>query len=319
MKVRRILVLGAALGAVLLTVYSRPTPDDIAKANFAAECTAPSDPSDRLLFGHEETVNSFLGVPGKFGPHRYANVYMANEHLATHGGTDQNPESWSEGGLRYELQPNWGMVGSIADPNARVYFFKESEYPGSRAALKKKKEEKPEDPKLSQRAADPFESYALARLKKGDPIVRWERKGWMRAVGAIRASAACQRCHAQKEGELLGAFTYDFATSKAPEPKAELRQVLKLIQSGKSISDTGQELFPNQKGGDMAVRYDLLDAGMVLPEMVAWQQKVRGMMLDRIDQTLRGEEDKAAPSKGSHKSVSFAPPAQAPAAARGNP
>src|SRR4051794_25608353 len=115
MKAKTVLLSSGFLVAALFTLHSRPTPEDVTKANFAAECTSPSDPADRLLFAHEDMVNSFLDVPMKFGFFRMPEMHASSAHLAKHGGVTTSGREWSEGGMRYALQPNWGLVGGVVE------------------------------------------------------------------------------------------------------------------------------------------------------------------------------------------------------------
>jgi hypothetical protein len=73
------------------------------------------------------------------------------------------------------------------------------------------------------------ETEALDALKKGGALKWIKDETVVRAVGALRANAACIECHTAKPGDLLGALSYtiDASTIKAavkPESAAALRQ-----------------------------------------------------------------------------------------------
>lgn len=60
-----------------------------------------------------------------------------------------------------------------------------------------------------------FETTALERMRKGEEIaVEWSYtgRGFMRkgtAMGSLRATESCIKCHEAKEGDLIGAFSYE--------------------------------------------------------------------------------------------------------------
>jgi hypothetical protein len=290
MNTKIVLVLSSAL-LVVIAAQSRPVHPDLSKVDFLAECTTSSDPSNRLLFAHEEVVNSFLDVPRKFGRERMVVMHLGNERLATHGGTTTTPGQWQENGQLYKSQNDWGMIGDIAEDSPKVYFLKVTSLLGAQPVLKAAKAEAAPK-KLNERATDPFEAYAISLLKKGEPVVRWERDGFMRAVGAIRSSGACQRCHESKDGDLLGAFTYEFGKTKTSLTD-EQKLVVKYADKGKNSQEIVDILLQNKKlgldknaFGSWAVSADLLDAGIVSSEMVAWQSGQRKYLLDWIQSSF---------------------------------
>lgn len=64
-------------------------------------------------------------------------------------------------------------------------------------------------PEVVQRPLNAPELYGMRRLQAGDRIVFIPAPNSESAVGAIRATADCLRCHqSKKEGDLLGAFVY---------------------------------------------------------------------------------------------------------------
>jgi len=275
--------------AALLTLHSRSTPEDVAKANFAAECTSPSDPSDRLLFAHEDMVNSFLDVPQKFGFYRMAEMHASSARLAKHGGVTSPRSEWNEGGVRYALHPNWGLVGGIVENDLKVYTLKQVPFltiPMANWTAEQKK--------IEQRATDSFEGYALTQLRKGEAVVRWERPGFMRAMGAIRANEVCLRCHEVKAGDLLGAFTYEFEKKNEPlkesqkDDVARYRKGESVVQIAKSIEDRF-----NHDDSMAIIGVELLDGGIVLPEALEKQQAKRKELLKWV------ESDFGRPGKSS--------------------
>ena len=58
------------------------------------------------------------------------------------------------------------------------------------------------------RGLDFLEMAALEKLQKGEELFVRTKDGTMRMVGALRAGKACLECHAGKEGDLFGAFSY---------------------------------------------------------------------------------------------------------------
>ncbi len=76
---------------------------------------------------------------------------------------------------------------------------------------------------LPMRAPDSFESGALARLRGGETLVTTqEPDGAWRMLGAVRARPDCIQCHDDnREGDLLGAFSYRLVPATPPQPKVE--------------------------------------------------------------------------------------------------
>ncbi|HYF48099.1 MAG TPA: hypothetical protein VEJ63_01740, partial [Planctomycetota bacterium] len=73
------------------------------------------------------------------------------------------------------------------------------------------------------------------RISPEDVIVERQSNGDVRVLGAIRTTKSCYDCHATKEGELLGAFTY---TLRKTTRQAELTK--KLLQARPSTSEPTQ-------------------------------------------------------------------------------
>ena len=268
---------------------SRLSLQDLSKVDFAAECTTESNPSDRLMYEHEDMVNSFLNVGMKFGKSRLIVIHESNERMARHGGTTQTPGGWSEKGQSYVQTAEWGLMGDVGQKEPKVYYFRPSKYlgggvPGFLGGINGQQPSKP-----SERPVDRFEAYALSQLRKDEALVRWERDDFMRAVGAVRAETACLKCHEVKQGELLGAFTYEFSKARSVEPKEPDKLVQKLHGEGKSLEDIARMLPGNEKMDENGmrkwyaidgVRRQLLAAGIVSSEMVDDQRRHRRQMLE---------------------------------------
>ena len=255
---------------------------------------------------------------GKFGGGRIPAIHLSNAHLATHGGASgyEVHSEWKDGNPQhqdtcYRLENGWGLVGEVGQKEAQVYSFAVS------PVLKAKGNLYGEDvltrdakPSLAKRAADLFEAYAIQQLKKGDALVRWERPEFMRAVGAVRAEATCLKCHEVKQGDLLGAFTYQFAKISADEVAKEDHQA---IESHVTLSprETPAVLEGNRKGLSLEaiartlpgnehlenngrakwyavnnVRMQLLHAGIVTEEMLEEQRKARSYALQSVVSSL---------------------------------
>lgn len=68
--------------------------------------------------------------------------------------------------------------------------------------------------KVPTRPMDPFESAALARIKKGEDLIVSEVPKGLRMLGSIRNAKQCIQCHEGKRGDLLGAFAYSLIETK---------------------------------------------------------------------------------------------------------
>lgn len=64
--------------------------------------------------------------------------------------------------------------------------------------------------KAKTRDLDSFESSSLKKLFGGEFVVVDESPQRMQVLGAVHAGETCIECHAVKQGELLGAFSYKF-------------------------------------------------------------------------------------------------------------
>ena len=279
-----------SISGILLTALatpSRPALDDLKKIDFATECTTHSDPSNRLNYEHEDLVTNFILVPGSFGMERMIPLVYAHEHLATHLGTRRQPRTWRENQSRYQLD-DWGLVGDLRETDATVYFLKPQKFfyerPGVKEAIVPDKEH------VASRRTDPFEAWAIGQLKKGEKLVRWERPDFMRAVGAIRAEAACIRCHAEmKEGDLLGAFVYEFSKAKAGPPSEVQQRLTKAAAEGKTEAEMIVMVNAPQDAKRVApwdVERELLDAGIITPELAKAQVAARKVALEKVAQMM---------------------------------
>ena len=144
--------------------------------------------------------------------------------------------------------------------------------------------------KIDSRKADTFETYALAQLKKGEKLVRWERPNFMRAMGCIRAEAICLKCHTElKQGDLIGAFVYEFAKTKAKAPDEVKKDLLQTALQGKSLREIADnngkiDKIKPSKYRDYNTVNDLerllLEAGIVTKEMHAEQTESRKNALE---------------------------------------
>ncbi len=255
---------------------------------YKEESVTISEPSNRLLYEHEQNVNSFLSIGMKMGMSRTWVVHMSNPRLATHGGVTKWIDRWNENGQHYAPARLWGMIGDLEGKTPKAYLFSPSPFMGRTAS--DDKSAKPEV-KIEQDSLNRFEDHALALLRQGEKLVRWERDSSMHSVGAIRAEAQCLRCHeSNKAGDLLGAFTYSFTKSKATPLDEQTKQMLKLSQEGKTLEqiviDAGllKTIAPlNTRaiaGASYTVRNKLLEQGVVTTEMVAEQSKFRQQVLE---------------------------------------
>lgn len=78
-------------------------------------------------------------------------------------------------------------------------------------------------PEANLRDLDGFETMALERLYNGDDLCIQARENQVRMLGSLRAMKQCLDCHLVERGELLGAFSYEFArlTPDAETPIVE--------------------------------------------------------------------------------------------------
>lgn len=260
---------------------------------FSEESVTVSEPSNRMLFEHEQNVNSFLSIGAKLGMGRLLIVHMSHPRLATHGGVTNRPmgayDGWNENGHRYALARPWGMIGDLDQPKPKAYLFRPSPFlrqDGKNTAAAKA------EPKVAESALNRFEDHALALLRKGEKLVRWEHKEAMHAVGAIRAETQCLRCHeGSKAGDLLGAFTYSFVKSKAAPPDEQTKLMLKLSDEGQTLAQIAEAagLLKGMKGGlnqrnvaiaSYNIQNVLLEQGVVTAEMIAEQARYRKQLLE---------------------------------------
>ena len=74
---------------------------------------------------------------------------------------------------------------------------------------------------IATRALDAFEQEALEKLQAGEDIVTRATPNRILMLGSMRATKDCMKCHAVKDKELLGAFSYEFLR----DPKLNLKKV----------------------------------------------------------------------------------------------
>lgn len=256
--------------------------------NFGEECVTVSEPSNRLLFQHEQNVNDFLAIGSKFGFGRALAVHMSNPHLATHGGVVKslgfNTTDWSENGHSFKFARTWGLIGALDLEKPKAYLFRPSPYLVKYA---KEKGSPKMEAGIEESALNRFEDHALSLLRKGEKLVRWDGEDFMHALGAIRAEAQCLRCHDNnKAGDLLGAFTYSFTKSKAVPPDEKTKQILTFNNEGKTALQIAEALgwIKSKQPGKFdlsrmyTVRLTLLEHGIVTAEMLAdqarWRQEI---------------------------------------------
>lgn len=264
---------------------------------FSEECVFISEPTDRLLFEHEVTVTRFLSVVGKFGMGRMPSLHMSNPRLANHGGvsisTVKGDEGWSSAGSNYELKGPWGLIGDLDQPKPQAYLFRPSLdlRRTDKGAVNSREEEKVEVTELNR-----FEAHAVALLRQGEKLVRWENDRALHAVGAIRAETQCLRCHVDnKPGDLLGAFTYCFTKTPSEPMDERTHQILKLHEKGLSSAAIAtavgldvQEARPasSEKKLSYEVLGSLIRQGIVTEEFIAMHAEQRKYVLTLLDQSL---------------------------------
>lgn len=303
---------------LIFSVMAGPTRldmDELQKVDFSKECTTSSDPSSRLYFENEWMVTNFMSA-WYFNrlnswdyreddlPQPLLKLIYSHDHFETHLGTRIQPRVWSEDNTAYRLT-DWGMVGNVRDPEATVFFLSPCDEIYTRTkyrdSLLKYMEIVPDENHIDSRKTDPFEVYALAQLKKGEKLVRWERPEFMRAMGSIRAEAICMKCHTEvKEGDVLGAFIYEYAKTKAaaPFPKQKKLEVTTTPQK-KTRKACQSEPFGYKKmplsvlppkylpEPILESQMQSLDEGIVSKEMLAHQAESRRRALKSIEELVR--------------------------------
>lgn len=267
----------------------------LVSARFEKDGVIVTDSTDRLLFEYEEIVNRFLSIPMKTGLGRVIVAHYSNPRLASHGGVmsqlrpgdDRFGESsWQLNGRRYALTRPWGLIGALVEPVPQAWLFRLS--PSLKVEQDEKNDSSDKPPKPEAYPLNRFEEYALSMLRKGEKLVRWEREDVMLAVGAVRAEAVCLRCHDGAAGDLLGAFTYSYAKTKAVEPDAQTKQILQWNREGQKLDQIAASLNLFEKSLDGKAsgrmhRYQitqaLLGQGIVTAEMLEMQAGMRHHVL----------------------------------------
>lgn len=282
---KKLLVIGASCASVVALLAapraSNSPPDN--KIDFTKEASTISDPTNILLYSHEEIVNSFLSVKSQFGKGRVVEMHYENAQLATHRGTTRIPADWEDTNTRYQMV-HWGLLGDVNDSAHKVYYL------GSMARLSSKAARPNEI--LDSRPTNAFEDYATSQLMKGEKLVKWETPEFVHFVGGIYAAKSCLSCHSEaKEGDVLGAFTYEYKKGGAPSAWIRNAQV-KAALAGQSYKQV-QSLADTQEGHrrialrGYALNYQLAREGVVLPEMVEEQKRVRDYVLSEATQLSR--------------------------------
>jgi hypothetical protein len=64
------------------------------------------------------------------------------------------------------------------------------------------------------RSLDEFESMSLPRLGRGEDVIALQSGSRLRMLGAVRAGNQCLSCHEAQRGDLLGAFSYHFDSTR---------------------------------------------------------------------------------------------------------
>lgn len=102
----------------------------------------------------------------------------------------------------------------------KVYMKK---YPNARRPKRKSPSPHDKEPALgidgkplpkTARAPDFFELAGVEYLRKGKSLFVAKKDNTMRMLGALRATNRCAKCHAVKNGTLLGALSYTLVTRK---------------------------------------------------------------------------------------------------------
>jgi hypothetical protein len=139
-------------------------------------------------WGWERTPNKYLGfLPHQFGTHHELEYSLKYSLKST----------W-----KFQTERGWEirsveLIGLLLDAKPRVYM---TEF------LPRMDDAK----HAPTRELDEFESAGLRALANGDELYYGlaRTEPLLRMVGGLRASKSCVSCHAVREGELLGAFSY---------------------------------------------------------------------------------------------------------------
>jgi hypothetical protein len=145
-------------------------------------------PEDVRAF-HAESVEHFINEPG-FG---YSRRIVMPPTLRTWASQEKLQEVYRP------LKPE--LIGIAMHQKPVVYEVRSLNDLVSES-------DKAKSEKVKTRKLDEFETEALEKLNSGADMATLENPGELRVVGALRATSDCMSCHACKEHELLGAFSY---------------------------------------------------------------------------------------------------------------
>ncbi|MDB6075177.1 MAG: hypothetical protein JWO89_2817 [Verrucomicrobiaceae bacterium] len=248
------------------------------------------DPKQPFLISHELQVNIFLGSGGE------GIVRMDRTVPGIHGLINQAPLASWETDDQTVQRAVFDLIGIGASPAPRVYLvntalFLDRPQPYQVAALSAlpagpRTTEQRKGGSVTFRTTDWFEDAAIKQLKAGHALVTYTEGHVIRAVGAIRASESCLRCHDQnKAGDLLGAFTY-FAVSSPGNDKVKRDQLAKLLDQkaapdeivaalGYHPRERQRHADDNSQTPEMWTNMELARNGFVTQTLISAVQKQR--------------------------------------------
>jgi hypothetical protein len=159
--------------------------------------------ADREQLGLVRSPDEVAGFTG------HAVDVMWNDELGLHlhAGSPQPVPGEGAATERWHLN-RVELVGLLASDEFRVYV---SEHLPAMDELKD----------VPTRRLDDFELAALPRLLQGETTHTSATPNRIRMLGALRASAQCLECHSVREGDLLGALSYELVRT----PKVEVSEV----------------------------------------------------------------------------------------------
>jgi hypothetical protein len=156
--------------------------------------TRGPQPSEIREF-HDRAVDRFMKVQG-FGVGRIGGVLPSFSLGEVVNAPSNDPTKTPEASRVNVQTETFQLVSLLKHPEPRVYII-------SNPWMWRGSEE-------TTRPLGEFEQFALKRLESGDELLVSFKGDRTHALGAIRASDKCLKCHDGKRGDLLGAFTYTF-------------------------------------------------------------------------------------------------------------